>query len=132
MKTDDIQKLVQYRSDQACDALEEAKILLGSGRTLGVVNRSYYAMFYAVLALLQKTEQVPTKHKGTISTFDREFVKEGIFPVEMSKDLHRAFELRQVSDYQVATPVSKEEAEEIYHKASSFVQAVVRYLSTPP
>ena len=129
MKTDDVNKLVQYRLDQANEVLEEAGILMDSSRMLGVVNRAYYSMFYAVLALLQKTGEVPTKHKGTISIFDKQFVKEGIFPVVMSKDLHRAFELRQTSDYQVSSPVSKDEAEEIYHKAESFVEAVTAYLS---
>lgn len=129
MKSDDVNKLVQYRLNQANEALEEAGILMDSSRTLGVVNRTYYAMFYAVLALLQKIGEVPTKHKGTISIFDKEFVKEGIFPVVMSKDLHRAFELRQTSDYQVASPVSRDEAEEIYHKGISFVKEVTAYLS---
>lgn len=129
MKEDDIRELVRYRLNQAHEALEEARILLKAGRSgLGLINRSYYAMFYAVSALLQKTGQLPRKHQGTISSFDKEFVKKGIFPIAMSKDLHRAFELRQVSDYQSSAPLEAEEAEEMFNKASSFVQTVTQYL----
>ena len=54
--------LVVYRMDQARAALEEALLLHHSGKTtLGVVNRAYYAMFYAVLALLQKIRVCATE-----------------------------------------------------------------------
>jgi uncharacterized protein (UPF0332 family) len=43
-----------YRLDQAEAALQDARLLvLHNGSNLGVVNRAYYAMFYAALALLQ-------------------------------------------------------------------------------
>ncbi|HNR12801.1 MAG TPA: HEPN domain-containing protein [Thermodesulfobacteriota bacterium] len=129
MKSEDIEGLIRHRLNQAQEALEEARILQEAGRSgLGLVNRSYYAMFYAVLALLQQTEQLPRKHQGAISAFDKEFVKRGLFSADMSKDLHRAFELRQVSDYQITTPLTRAEAEEIFNRASLFVSAVARYL----
>lgn len=59
------------------------------------MNRLYYSMFYAVLALLQEKQLGTSKHIGAISMFDKEFIKTGIFDKEMSKTLHRAFELRQ-------------------------------------
>lgn len=51
------------------------------------MNRLYYAMFYAVLALLQEKEMGTSKHSGAIALFDREYVKTGLFPKEMSKAL---------------------------------------------
>ena len=45
----------RLRLEQAQEVLEDAKFLLDSNRgTLSAVNRCYYAMFYAVLALLQQ------------------------------------------------------------------------------
>jgi len=64
-----------------------------------IINRLYYAMFYAILALLQENQLSTSKHTGAIALFDREFVKKGIFDKELSKTLHRAFELRQKGDY---------------------------------
>lgn len=91
MRSDEVSHLVAYRLEQAQVALDDAKFLLGGNRSpQSVINRAYYAMFYAVLALLQKAGKVPSKHAGAISLFDTEFVAKGTFGKELSKDLHRA------------------------------------------
>ena len=75
---------VNYRLEQAQEALDDAKYLIDGNRSpQSIVNRSYYAMFYAALALLQKISKAPSKHSGVISLFDKEFVIKGIF----AKDL---------------------------------------------
>jgi uncharacterized protein (UPF0332 family) len=95
--------LITYRREQAQSALDDAKFLLDGNRSpQSIINRSFYAMFYAALALLQKIGKVPSKHAGVISLFDTEFALKGIFPKELSKDFHKAFELRQLSDYKVS------------------------------
>jgi uncharacterized protein (UPF0332 family) len=115
--------------DQAQTALNDAKFLLDGDRSpQSIVNRAYYAMFYATLALLQKIGKVPSKHSGVISLFDTEFALKGIFPKELSKDFHKAFELRQVSDYKTFKTISKEKAEETLNNAVRFVEAVKKYL----
>ncbi len=71
-----------------------------NGRSFqSMINRAYYAMFYAVPALLQQGGNIPRKHAGVIGLFDREYIVRGIFPKELSKDFHKAFQLRRVSDY---------------------------------
>jgi uncharacterized protein (UPF0332 family) len=54
-------------------------------------------MFYAALALLQMAGEIPSKHAGAIGLLDTEFVVKGAFPRELSRDFHKAFELRQAS-----------------------------------
>lgn len=125
MKEDDIRNLVMHRLDQAQTALDDARFLLEGGRSAqSIVNRAYYAMFYSVLALLQKSGKVPSKHTGAISLFDREFVAKGIFPKELSKSLHKSFELRQAFDYKTIKPVPAHKAEEILNSAVRFVTAI--------
>jgi uncharacterized protein (UPF0332 family) len=125
--------LVQYRMAQAQSALKEAQILREkSDSTLGAANRAYYAMFYAVLALLQMMEKVPRKHSGAIALFDGEFVRKGIFPRELSGFLHQAFASRQDSDYQTIEPISFEQTDELIRNASDFVQTVEAYLKRCP
>jgi len=85
-------------------------------------------MFYAALALLQKISKVPSKHAGVISLFDTEFVLKGFFPQKLSKDFHKAFELRQVSDYRTFMPIAKEKAHETLSNAAHFVETVRAYL----
>ncbi len=61
MKGDQVAALVQYRLEQATTALEDARFLLEANRSpVSVVNRAYYSMFYAALALLQKAGKVPS------------------------------------------------------------------------
>jgi uncharacterized protein (UPF0332 family) len=62
------------------------------------INRSYYAMFYSVLALLTTRREETSKHGRAIALFDKEFVKTGVCLKEFSRWLHEAFDLRQRSD----------------------------------
>jgi uncharacterized protein (UPF0332 family) len=128
LKEEDTASLIKYRLEQAQTALDDATFLLVGVRSPhSIVNRAYYAMFYSVLALLQKIGKIPTKHTGVISIFDTEFALKGIFPKELSKDFHKAFELRQISDYKTFQSVTKEDAEESLNKANQFVVAVKKY-----
>jgi uncharacterized protein (UPF0332 family) len=52
MMTENIQALVNYRLEQADESLEAARTLLEKELIRPSVNRAYYDMFYAVLALL--------------------------------------------------------------------------------
>jgi uncharacterized protein (UPF0332 family) len=125
----EIEILIVHRLEQALEALDDAKYLIDGDRSpRSIVNRSYYAMFYAALALLQKILKAPSKHSGVISLFDKEFVMRGIFEKELSKDFHKAFELRQSIDYKIIKPISADKANLIWQKAVNFVQTVKNYL----
>jgi len=130
MKSEEIEILIKHRLEQAQQALGDAKYLIDGNRSpQSIVNRSYYAMFYAALALLQKISKAPSKHSGVISLFDQEFVMRGIFEKELSKDFHKAFELRQSIDYKIIKPISTDKASQIWQKAVNFVQAVQHYFN---
>lgn len=122
--------LIQHRLAQAKDSIKEAEVLLREGMSLrSVINRLYYAMFYAVLALLQEKEVGTSKHSGAISLFDKEFIKTGIFDSSFSKILHRAFELRQKGDYMEQTEITRHDIDEIQPKAQDFINEIENYLS---
>lgn len=128
MKQEDKNIIIGYRLEQAQIALDDAIYLNDGGRSpQSIVNRCYYAMFYAALALLQDIGKAPTKHSGIISLFDTEYVMKGIFPRSLSKDLHKAFELRQSSDYKVRPALSEEQVNEEIAKASRFIETVKSY-----
>jgi len=46
----------------------------------------------------------------------------------LSKDFHKAFELRQTVDYKIIKPIKSDRAEEIWNKAFLFVQKLEHYL----
>ena len=124
MMTDNIQALVTYRLEQANESLEAARILLDKNLIRPSVNRAYYAMFYAVLALLAQGKKETSKHSGAIALFDKDFVKQGIFEKDYSRWLHDAFDLRQRSDYAADYHVSPEDAESTLNNAETFVAKV--------
>jgi len=126
---EDIQILVKDRLQQSQDAVSEGQLLLQAKFYKGAINRFYYAMFYAVLALLVTRQLETSKHKGVISLFDRDFVKTGIFNKEMSVWLHSSFELRLTADYAELTDISAAQAEECYSQASEFLQRVSDFLA---
>jgi len=127
MTTENIRALVQYRLEQAEETLR-ASALLMEHRLGGVMNRSYYAMFYAVLALLAWRQLETSKHAGAISLFDREFVNPGVFPRELSRWLHQAFRQRLAADYAPLNTVTEDEARQILDEANQFVAQVKAHL----
>lgn len=127
--TEDLRVLIEQRLKQADESLEEVKVLLKEKMSLrAVMNRLYYAMFYAVLALLLEKQMGTSKHIGVILLFDREFIKTGIFGKDLSKILHRAFELRQKGDYIEQANVIQQDVDEILPQAIDFVSKIKQYL----
>ncbi len=92
--------LSKYRLDKANTLLTQAELLLNNKQYDGSVNRSYYAIFNTVRALLALVGLDSQSHRGVISFFDRYFVKTGIFEKQYSKIVHQAFDSRQDSDYE--------------------------------
>ena len=119
---------IRARMDQAHETLKEADVLFEQDFWRGTINRSYYAMFYSVLALAVLREQITSKHSGVIAFFDREYVKPGIFSKELSHALHLAFERRQTTDYGEIFTVSEEEAKQALHDADAFVTRIESYI----
>jgi len=128
MKPEQLEDLLCYRMDQAYETLREAEILLNESALRGAINRAYYAMFYALLALLATRQLGTSKHSGALSLFDREFVKTGLFPRELSRSLRLAFDRRQTHDYGEMIQVNRQIAEETLVDAKAFVAAIESYL----
>ena len=123
-----IEQLIRVRLQQANESLEEADTLFQSELSRGAINRAYYAMFYAVLALIALRQATTSKHSGVIAFFDREYIKTGIFPRELSKSLHLAFQRRQENDYGDLLSVNEEETQQALTDAHAFVQNINTYL----
>ena len=118
--------LVRYRLEQADESLESAQLLLDNGKYRPAVSRSYYAMFYAVLALMAKKKHHSSKHSGAIAIFNREFVKTGMFDKDFSRWLQEAFDLRQRADYREMFSISYERTKRVLEHALAFVAEVKR------
>ena len=132
MTSENLKALARYRLDQADESLQAALILMEKKLLRPSINRSYYAMYYAVLALLSVEKKETSKHSGVISLFDKEFFKKGTFPKEFSRWLHAAFDLRQRSDYGADQTVSDSDAQKALENAKIFVAKVATILKDQP
>lgn len=127
----DKEALIQYRLEQARATLRDAHMLNDQhGTPASIVNRAYYAIFYATLALIGtlKEEIDTSKHKGVIAVFNREFVKTGVFPKEMGRFLRDAFDARLEGDYRDVPKLNEQSARENLLAADEFISSVERYL----
>ncbi len=124
-------ELARYRLDQAEETLDEARFLLSGGKSCRiVVNRAYYTMFYATLALLIFEPFSSSRHSSIISYFQKTFIKSGMFPGAMGRSLTRAFELRQGGDYKEFFTPQREETELLIGEAESFMAKIREFLAS--
>lgn len=74
------------------------------------MSRAYYEMFFAAKALLSQKGIYPRTHRGLISQFGLEFVKNGEFKNDLFDLLTRAQEDLEEADYGLFIEMDKNEA----------------------
>jgi uncharacterized protein (UPF0332 family) len=114
--------------ERAIRYLRSAGILLEDGDYESSVSRTYYAMFYCAQAMLLTKGLSFSSHRGVISAFGEHFIKTGLFPREMGKELNRAFAKRQIGDYEYTPVISRDEAEQILEGGKEFAEKVTQHL----
>jgi len=66
---EEIKALIEYRLQEAKESREEAEILLENGKNRDALNRVYYSMFYATLALLSTKQLSAVNGKVKVYQF---------------------------------------------------------------
>ena len=122
--------LCLYRLDRANECIVSAERMSEIDDYMTVANRSYYAMFHAVRAVMALDGEDRKKHSGVVAYFQEHYVKSGVFDKEFSYAIKNAFLVRQESDYEDFYVVSKAEALEQLENAKKFVAAVEKYISS--
>ena len=122
---------VKYRLDTAKERIDAANDLIETGHYKDSINRTYYAIFAAMRAVLATRKVDFSKHSGVIGYFRKEFIKTGIFDVKYSDYIKEASFFRNDCDYQDFVIVSKEEAinqlnhaEELYNAAKDYLNSI--------
>lgn len=129
MQYDEKKALSQARFDHAAECLNAAKTLLSADNYKSAANRSYYAVFHAMRAVLAFDEIDMKHHSGIISEFRKLYIKTGIFDAKLSQTISLLFNIRTDSDYDDFFVINKEEVEEQIEDAKYFLDTVESYLS---
>jgi uncharacterized protein (UPF0332 family) len=115
--------------EKSARSIDAAKLLFRDDHFDFAVSRAYYAMFYAVEALLLDRDLSFSKHSAVISAFGKEFVKTGIFDSRFHRSLIKAFDLRNAGDYGTIQNVSKEKANQTIAEASDLLAEINLHLA---
>ncbi len=90
---------INYRFHRAEESYEEALILAKENKWNAVINRLYYACFYAVIALLLKNNIPAQTHDGARKQFGLNFIKTGIIDKDSGRLFSKLFDFRQKGNY---------------------------------
>lgn len=130
MDNDQKEAIIEHRLKQAEEAGANAELLYNNTAHAAAINRIYYAMFYAVVALALRNGFSTSKHGQLIGWFNREFIKSQVFDVRLSDILRKAFDLRSDADYEIAPLPSPEEIESMLADMKQFVATIKAWLKT--
>ena len=130
MSLENKQAISKVRFEKAEECLADAKLLLERESYKSAANRSYYAVFHAMRAVLAYDGYDSKKHSGIIAEFRRLYIKTGIFESGMSDTIRSLFDLRTDSDYNDFFVASKADVAAQVKNAEHFVEQVKKYLAT--
>lgn len=130
MQVDDKKALSDARFDHAKECLDAAKSLLASSNYKSAANRSYYAIFHAMRAVLAFDGIDMKHHSGVISEFRKLYIKTNIFDIKLSQIISVLFDIRTESDYDDFFIISKSEVQEQIENAEYFLTEIEMFLLT--
>ena len=130
MDKETIEDFSKYRIEKAKETLKTAEFILEDGDDYASTNnRAYYAIFYAIRAVLA-LEQIDFKrHKDVIAYFNKNFVNTEIFPRNIGRKIAQAQKIREDSDYDDEYEPSFEKTEQQIKTAQELIVLVEEYIN---
>ena len=130
MIQDSATNLARHRLERAHECLSLASVAIGLGFYKGAVNRTYYAVFHSMRAVLALDSIEPAKkHSGVIAEIRQFYIKTRKLPASLSDIIDTAFKMRQNCDYTDYYAISKPETLQQYENAREFLNAVEEYIN---
>jgi uncharacterized protein (UPF0332 family) len=124
MNSEERDTLVRYRIQRAHETLSEASVLMEQDLWNGSINRLYYAMFYAAVALLAQQDVFPKTHKGVRQQFSLLFLATGTISDELGLAYAELFERRHSGDYDDFVSIDAEVVFRLHEQTLAMVGAI--------
>lgn len=129
MDNETIEGFARYRLNKAKETLETAKMIFNEGKDFtSANNRAYYAIFYAIRAVLAIEETDFKRHKDVLAYFNKEYVNKEIFPKMIGRKISQSQRIREDSDYDDDYEPSLEKTEQQINTAGELVDLVEKYI----
>ena len=123
-----IRTLSKYRLEKAKEDLETAKINFDHDMLAQSVNRSYYAAFHALRALLAYDIFDSKRHSSILGYFNKNYIANGKIDQDYYRIIASAFDIRTKSDYQDFYIVDKDDAREQLLNVERFIKMIETYI----
>lgn len=125
MDQDTREKQIALRIEAAKNLMHEVHVNMQFGFWNSIMNRLYYACFYAVQGALLSVEiDYVKKHEGTRSMFNLHFIANGKIEKKWGRFFTHMFEYRSQADYDFETNYSREQVEEVLPLAEEFIDII--------
>ena len=118
----------QYRLERAKETLNTAKVIFDIKDYKSANNRAYYAIFYAIRAVLALERKDFKRHKDVIAYFNQNYINTEIFPKKLGHKISLAQSIREDSDYDDEYVASKEKTQNQIGTAEELIMQVEQYI----
>ncbi len=119
---------IKYRLEKADETLIAAQVLIDNKLWNSVINRLYYACFYAVNALLVSNNISAKTHNGVKTQFFLNFIKTGIIDKKYSLLYSDLFDWRQKGDYNDFFDFKEEEVSPLFEPCKELINIIKNLL----
>jgi hypothetical protein len=109
---------------RAENALKSAETLLSVSPD-DAASRTYYAVFHAVSAAFALRGVTFSRHTAVRAAVHRDWVKTGLWSVELGRDFDTVWELRDIGDYGASQHVSNADASAAVESARRILEKVL-------
>lgn len=114
----------KLRIETAYKTYQAAKVLSQNGFWNSAINRLYYAVFYAVNALLASNEVYTQSHSGMRTQFSKWFIKTGRLDKKYGKLLAQPYVWRQKGDYENLFDFTEENVNQLFEPVNEMLDAI--------
>lgn len=130
MDNETIGDFAKYRLSKAKETLNTAEFIYNAIKDYtSANNRAYYAIFYAIRAVLALEEVDFKRHKDVIAYFNKNYINTEIFPKKIGKKIAQAQRIREDSDYDDGYTPSPEKTYQQIETAKELINLVESYIN---
>ncbi len=131
MDNETIGDFAKYRLAKAKETLKTAEVIFKDIKDYtSANNRAYYAIFYAIRAVLALEQMDFKRHKDVIAYFNKNYINTEVFPKQIGRKISQAQRIREDSDYDDEYVPSYEKTEQQIETAHELIDLVEKYINS--
>lgn len=128
IEENDRENLIKYRLEQANETIFDVELLVENKRYRSAINRIYYGMFYALLALGTAQKFETSKHAQLIGWFNKNFIHTGFIDSKYGKIINKAFNRRTKGDYDIFVEFEENIVSEMLNEMKDFISEITSFI----